>query len=208
MKNLRRSFVLLLCGAAAALAGPKYDNLVDLKTVVPDIIIDLRYAQPDNVTGHALYPRDTPALVRPTTAARLARAQAYLRARHFGLKIWDAYRPLAAQIALWQQTHQGAFVADPFDGDGSLHTWGVAVDATLVDGQGHEVAMPTGFDEFKLEAMLHYGGENAAVKSHLAILQAAMLEGGFFGLHNEWWHFVDYDWKKYAPIREAKRISD
>ncbi len=56
--------------------------------------------------------------------------------RHYGLKIWDAYRPLAAQMELWQRTHDGTFVADPLDGNGSLHTWGVAVDATLVDEDG------------------------------------------------------------------------
>ena len=35
----------------------------------------------------------------------------------------------------------------------------------------------------------------------------AMRDGGFYGQGSEWWHFVAYDWKKYAPIREAKRID-
>jgi D-alanyl-D-alanine dipeptidase len=149
-----------------------------------------------------------PALVRPTTAARLTKAQNFLRARHYGLKIWDAYRPLAAQMELWQLTHDGAFVADPYDGNGSLHTWGVAVDATLVDEKGHEVAMPTAFDEFTPAAQLRYQGGDPVVRSHLKILQAAMRHGGFYGMHSEWWHFVAYDWKKYAPMREAKQIPN
>jgi D-alanyl-D-alanine dipeptidase len=148
-----------------------------------------------------------PALVRPTTAARLAKAQKFLRARGYGLKIWDAYRPLAAQMALWGQTHNGTFVADPLEGDGSLHTWGVAVDATLVNDQGREVPMPSGFDEFSVEARLHYHGDDPTVQSHLKLLQGAMRHGGFYGMRSEWWHFVAYDWKKYAPIREAKRIE-
>ncbi len=194
--------------SARAGAAPAYDNLIDIRTVDPTIVVELRYATPRNITGRALYPPAMPALVRPTTAARLAKAQKFLRARHYGLKIWDAYRPVAAQVELWQRSHNGAFVADPLTGNGSLHSWGVAVDATLVDDKGREVAMPTAFDEFTPCAKLRYKGDNPEVKRHLKILQAAMHEGGFYGMRTEWWHFVAYDWKKYAPIREAKRISD
>jgi D-alanyl-D-alanine dipeptidase len=206
---LGRLFVIALFTFRAPVAGaePRYDNLVDLKSVDPMIVVELRYATRRNITGHALYPPDLPALVRPTTAARLAKAQAFLRARHYGLKIWDAYRPLAAQMELWQRTHDGAFVADPYDGNGSLHTWGVAVDATLVDENGREVAMPTKYDEFSPAAKLRYQGNDPVVKSHLKILQAAMRHGGFYGMHTEWWHFVAYDWKKYAPMREAKKLG-
>ena len=201
-------FLLLPLVVATATAEPRYDNLVDIRSVDPTIRVELRYASKDNVTGRPLYPPDTPALVRPTTAQRLAEAQKFLRGRGYGLKIWDAYRPLAAQMALWQHTHDGTFVADPFEGDGSLHTWGVAVDATLVDLRGNDAAMPTGFDEFSPSARLHYDGSDPVVKVHLRLLQTAMRHGGFYGLRSEWWHFIAYDWKKYAPIREAKRIGD
>ncbi|CAN5497057.1 M15 family metallopeptidase [soil metagenome] len=200
--------VSLFLSSLPAFAAPTYDNLIDIRSVDPTIVVELRYATAENITGHALYPPEMPALVRPRTAARLAKAQAFLRARRYGLKIWDAYRPLAAQMELWRRTHEGAFVADPLSGKGSLHSWGVAVDATLVDEKGREVAMPTAFDEFTPAAKLHYHGDDPEVKQHLKILQAAMRHGGFYGMRNEWWHFVAYDWKKYAPIREAKRISD
>ncbi len=200
--------ISLLLSPLSLAAAPTYDNLIDIRSVDPTIVVELRYATSRNITRRALYPPEMPALVRPKTAARLAKAQQFLRARHYGLKIWDAYRPLAAQIELWERTHDGAYVADPLSGNGSLHTWGVAVDATLVDDKGREVAMPTAFDEFTPEAKLHYHGDDPEVKRHLKVLQAAMRHGGFYGMRNEWWHFVAYDWKKYAPIREAKRISD
>jgi D-alanyl-D-alanine dipeptidase len=111
-------------------------------------------------------------------------------------------------MELWQRTHDGAFVADPRTGNGSLHSWGVAVDATLVDENGRDVSMPTEFDEFTPAAKLRYHGDDPAVKSRLKILQAAMRHGGFYGTRTEWWHFIAYDWKKYAPIREAKRITN
>jgi len=206
--NALRFIALLLLGAAAALAGPKYDNLVDIKSVDPTILVELRYATPDNIAKRALYPSDFPSLVRPTTAARLAQAQKSLHAQGYGLKIWDAYRPMSAQMELWQRTHDGTFVADPLDGNGSLHTWGVAVDVTLVDANGRDVAMPTGFDEFTPAAKLHYSGDDPIVKLHLKILVNAMKRAGFYGMRSEWWHFVDLDWKKFAPMREAKKISD
>ncbi len=202
-----RFLALCVWSAVSAQAAATYDNLVDIRAVDPTIVVELRYASPQNITGRALYPADMPALVRPRTAARLARAQAFLRKYHFGLKIWDAYRPLAAQMELWQRTHNGSFVADPLTGNGSLHTWGVAVDATMVDADGREVAMPSGFDEFTPKAKLRYHGDDPVVRRHLKILQAAMREGGFYGMRTEWWHFVAYDWKKYAPIREAKKLE-
>jgi len=207
VKLVAQTPILFVVTALSALAEPTYDNLVNIHSAAPSIFVELRYATAQNITGHPLYPPDMPALVRPGTAARLARAQAFLRARGYGLKIWDAYRPLSAQMELWEKTHKGAFVADPFDGDGSLHTWGVAVDATLVDADGREVAMPSHFDEFTPDAKLRYNGNDPAIKSHLRLLQTAMRHGGFYGTPTEWWHFVAYDWKKYAPIRATRKIS-
>ena len=194
---------MLLCSALTASAARHYGNLVNIESVDPTIVVDLRYATPDNLTGHALYPPDMPALVRPATAARLEKAQAFLQARNYGLKIWDAYRPPAVQLKLWQKIHNRSFVASPEVGHGSLHSWGVAVDATLVDEQGHEVSMPTKFDEFTPAAELHYHGDDSAVRFHLRLLQMAMRRGGFYGMRTEWWHFVAYDWRQYEPIRDA-----
>ncbi|HEY5035698.1 MAG TPA: M15 family metallopeptidase [Chthoniobacterales bacterium] len=207
MKPWQVAPLSLLALVSAGAGAPRWDNLVDIKSVDPSIVVDLRYAMATNVTGRALYPPGTPALVRPSTAARLVKAQRYLQARHFGLKIWDAYRPIAAQSKLWRKSHNGAFVANPESGNGSLHTWGVAVDATLVDSQGHDVSMPSKFDVFSSAASLHYAGRDPVVKLHLELLQQAMRFGGFYGVRTEWWHFVAYDWKKYAPIPEAKRID-
>jgi D-alanyl-D-alanine dipeptidase len=205
---IRQTSALFTLYAVAASAAPKYDNLVDVKSIDPTIMVELRYGTPRNLTGRALYPPATPALVRPTVAGRLVKVQRYLRTLGYRLKIWDAYRPMAVQMELWRATHNAAFVADPEEGDGSLHTWGVAVDVTLVYPDGREVAMPTGFDEFTPAARLRYSGDDPEIKLHINVLRDAMHKGGFVGEFNEWWHFVASDWKKYAPIREARKISD
>lgn len=196
-----------LCLRADPVAPPRpmsNDELVDIKKVDPTILVELRYAGSKNVAGRALYPPNMPALVRPSVAQRLVKAQAYLHMNHLGLKIWDAYRPPLAQAQLWQLFQNPAFVANPSEGRGSLHTWGVAVDATIVDDKSNEALMPTDFDQFTPDAALRYKGADSQIALNLKVLQTAMRRGGFYGLRTEWWHFISYDWKKYGPVREIK----
>jgi len=178
--------------------------LVDIKSVDPTIVIELRYAGANNVAGRALYPPGTAALVRPEVASRLVAAQAFLRRYQYQLKIWDAYRPKSVQSQLWEAAHYNDYVADPQAGAGSLHGWGVAVDATLIDKWNHPVLMPTDFDDFTPAAMWHYLGADPAIRWHLHLLQKAMGDAGFRGLHTEWWHFVIAGWQKYLPPEELK----
>jgi D-alanyl-D-alanine dipeptidase len=137
-------------------------------------------------------------------AERLVAAQQFLRAHGFGLKIWDAYRPARAQHLLWELAQNGSYVADPKGTVGSMHTRGVAVDATLVDRDGRDVAMPTDFDSFTPAAMLVYQGNDANVRTNLNMLQRAMARSGFYGLRTEWWHFCAEDWWKFDPIQNAQ----
>lgn len=99
--------------------------LVDIKSVDPTIVIELRYAGANNLAGRVLYPPGTPALVRPEVALRLVAAQTFLRRYDYGLKIWDAYRPKSVQMQLWHAAHKNDYVADPQVGAGSLHSWGL-----------------------------------------------------------------------------------
>jgi D-alanyl-D-alanine dipeptidase len=179
---------------------PKPD-LVSVRSMDRSIKVELRYATARNIMRRPIYPPNMPALVRHSVAIRLAVAQAYLKARGFRLKIWDAYRPRSAQDQLWQFLPNSDFVQNPAD-NVSLHNWGVAVDATLLYENGHAVEMPTDFDEFTPEATLHYAGARGSVGEHLHILQRAMARAGFLGLRTEWWHFIAKNWKDYGPIDE------
>lgn len=194
---------ILLTGPAIAVGpapAPLSVELVDLRSIDPTIVVDLRYAGVRNIGGVAFYPSNMPALVRPAVARRLALAQTFLRAQGSGLKIWDAYRPKAAQARLWELTRTTTYLADPNGGIGSLHTRGVAVDATLVDNHGRELQMPTDFDDFSLAAMIYYRGPNPLIRRNLLMLQRAMARAGFYGLRTEWWHFCAEDWSKYQPV--------
>ena len=196
--------VMLLIFSTARAANPE---LVDIATVDPTIVIDLRYATEHNVTGHALYPSGMKALVLPSVAQQLAGAQAYLKQYRYRLKIWDAYRPKEAQELLWKYAGKGEYVANPERGFGSMHSYGVSVDATLVDDWSQDAAMPTKFDEFTPQATMGYIGRDPLVKQHLNLLQKAMARNDFYGLRVEWWHFTTADWKKYVPYWEDPTMS-
>ena len=182
-------------------------RLVDISAIDPTIVIDLRYATENNVTGHRLYPKNWRPYVMPDVAKQLAGAQKYLQQFRYKLKIWDAYRPKEVQELLWKYASKGDYVADPERGFGSTHSYGVSVDATLVDDWGQDATMPTKFDEFTPQAMMSYIGPDPLVKQHLTLLQKAMAHNGFYGLRVEWWHFTTVDWKKYVPYWEDEQMS-
>ena len=100
---------------------------------------------------------------------------------------------------MWQSAPNGDYVGNPERG-GSLHTYGAAVDATLVDRRGRELRMPTEFDDFAAAATMHYRGNDAAVEKNLRMLQMAMKVGGFRGMRDEWWHFIADDSMAFAPV--------
>src|SRR5215471_21566511 len=87
--------------------------LVDIQSVDPTIVVELRYAGNNNFLRHPLYPQGMRARVRPEVAAALSNAQTLLRDYGYGLKIWDAYRPVNVQTKLWQASHNSDYVANP-----------------------------------------------------------------------------------------------
>jgi zinc D-Ala-D-Ala dipeptidase len=194
------AMTVALPSLAANAGGP----LVDIRSVDPTIIVELRYAGQNNLVGYPLYPRGTCAVARPEVASGLAAAQAFLRRYQFGLKIWDAYRPVTVQEKLWHASHNRDYVANPEIGIGSLHSWGIAVDATLVDTWNRPVRMPSDFDDFTPAAMWRYVGPHADIRAHVHLLQIAMRNAGFWGLRTEWWHFTIADWQKYLPNHAAR----
>jgi D-alanyl-D-alanine dipeptidase len=172
---------------------------VDIQSVNPTIVVELRYAGNKNFVNHPLYPQGTRALARPEVAAALTKAQTTLRRYQYGLKIWDAYRPVSVQATLWEVSRHSDHVANPEVGVGSLHSWGIAVDATLVDSWNRPVSMPSDFDDFTPAAMWRYTGSSFEVHRHLRLLHWAMDRAGFWGMRTEWWHFTISDWKKFLP---------
>jgi D-alanyl-D-alanine dipeptidase len=202
---LATTMMALMLVSVNANAG---EPLVDIQSVNPTIVVDLRYSGNNNLLKQPLYPQGTRALTRPEVASALSTAQAFLRRYQYGLKIWDAYRPVAAQTKLWEVSHNSDYVANPEVGVGSLHSWGIAVDATVVDSWNRPVSMPSDFDDFTPAAMWRYAGSSPEIRAHVRLLQYAMHKAGFWGLRTEWWHFTIADWQNYLPqeVRHSAHV--
>ena len=201
---IRFFLACLAFSASSALAQnngilPDDFQWVNIRDVAPTIAIELRYATSNNIAHRRLYPFNMQPMVRAGVAKKLIEVQRILRRRQYGLKIWDAYRPRQVHARLWRFVPKNDYVANPNDATSSMHTWGVAVDATIVDDWGLPVSMPTDFDDFTPAAMLHYTGSDPLVRTHLYLLQSAMARAGFYGLRTEWWHFTASDWRHYIP---------
>ena len=167
----------------AAAAG-----FVDIRTVVPDAIVDLRYATADNFVGVQLYPADARCLVHESLAPGLATAAAALRAQGSTLVFWDCYRPHAVQVRMFDVVPNPAWVAKPGPYSRS-HETGRSVDVTLAEG-GRPVDMGTGFDDFSSRATAYAtDGVSAVAQANRARLRTAMAAGGLAGYSGEWWHF-------------------
>jgi len=169
---------------AAPAAAPE---LVDAAEVVPGLVLDIRYATENNFTGKKLYDAAR-CLLRPQVAANLAKAQALLAPKGYGLKVFDCYRPFSVQKKLWEAKPVRGLVASPAKG-GSNHNRGAAVDLTLIRLDGSEVEMPTEYDDFGKAARVNSTLPSKAAQAHRAILQAAMVRSGFKLMYMEWWHF-------------------
>ncbi len=182
----------------------RHEPLVELRRIDRSIPIELRYASANNIAGRPIYPRHFQALLRESTARRVAAAQKLLRRSSHTLVVWDAYRPLAAQRVLREASGGSSYFADAGDPSQCLHAWGVAVDCTLGDRWGKPLPMPTDFDNFTLAANYHYVGPNPKIKNNLRVLRAALGRAGFYGIATEWWHFVAQDWEKFGPIPDIQ----
>lgn len=163
------------------------------------LAVDLRYASANNFDGRVLYRDIDCAWLRAEACEGLEAAVAWLEREHPALRlvVLDALRPQRVQEAIWRDvagTPAALYFADP--ARGSIHSYGMAVDATLIDAEGRELDMGSGFDEMALKSHPALEAEQLAVgaitRAHVAareVLRGAMAAGGFQGIPTEWWHF-------------------
>ena len=163
------------------------DVLVDIHTVNPRIILDIRYATDHNIAGTKLYPA-AKAYLRKSVAVKLSHVQSALEKKGMSLKVWDAYRPLSVQYQLWNLMPDERYVANPFTG--SDHNKGCAVDVTLTDAWGNDLEMPTGFDDFSSQAHLSSTNHAEHVIANRDLLVKSMIEHDFQSFATEWWHYT------------------
>jgi len=171
--------------------------------------IDLRYASTNNITGRDVYGPFKKAFLHRIAAEKLSHAYRLLREENpgYGFVIFDALRPGCIQRVMWNHvkgTEGEKFFANPELG--SVHSFGFAIDMSVIDRQGRELDMGAGFDDFRDIAAPKFEdkflAEGQLTKQHIAnrkILRNAMEGAGFIQLAHEWWH---YDALPKAEVRQ------
>ena len=163
-------------------------GLIDVRSVVPDAVVDLRYATANNFVGVPLYPPDARCLVHESLGPGLATAAAALRDQGYVLVFWDCYRPHEVQVRMFEAVPDPAWVAKP-SAYARSHESARSVDVTLAAG-GRLVDMGTDFDDFSARATAYATtGVSAAAQANRAVLRDAMAAGGLIVYSGEWWHF-------------------
>lgn len=184
----------------ATVAADSNKAMVELKSLAPGLVYELRYAGTDNFMKHRMYPaRTRHTFLRLPAARALAAAQRQLNAQGYGLKIWDAYRPYSVTEQFWEMVKDERYAANPAKGSG--HNRGTAVDLTLIElATGREVDMGTGFDNFSDTAHHAYPKLPATVQQARLVLRQAMEQHGFIPLATEWWHYSLPDARRYELL--------
>ena len=175
-------------------------GFVDVRSVVPSAVIDLRYATPNNFTRMPLYPADARCLVHESMAPGLAAAAQTLGSHGDVLVFWDCYRPHDVQVRMFDVVPNPAWVAKPGPYARS-HEAGRSVDVTMASAQAPcpparqlgalcLADMGTDFDDFSPRAVAFAtDGVSADEQANRARLRDAMSAGGLSVYSGEWWHF-------------------
>ena len=190
-----------------AQAGPPREDrpfrepdLVELVKLDPTIHLDVRYATANNLVGKPVYAEARAFLQRPAAEA-LVRVNRALKAKGYGLVVFDGYRPWSVTKAFWDATpaDRKIFVADPKNG--SRHNRGGAVDLTLCDlATGRDVDMGGRYDEMTERSYVTYDKGPKDAMGRRELLRDEMGKEGFFPYPWEWWHFDWKDYREYAVL--------
>ena len=175
-------------------------RMIELKSAIPAIIYDLRYATTNNFMKRLMYPTNTRVTFLRLPAVRaLQKAQSELNEKGLGLKIFDAYRPYSVTEKFWELVHDERYVANPANGSG--HNRGTSVDLTIINLQtGKELDMGTGFDNFTDTAHHSFTALSESVLQNRLLLKSTMEKYGFKALETEWWHYSLPQSKRYELL--------
>ena len=184
-------------------------GLVDIRSLVPDIAQDIRYAGSDNFIGVPIDGYQAPRcyLLEPVAEA-LQKVEQDLREQDMRLNIFDCYRPAraVAHFVRWandpaDQRNKTEYYPDMDKRDllggyiapVSGHSRGATVDLTLLRCEGEAcepLDMGTGFDFFGPRANTDSPLVTPNQRANRERLREATGRHGFVNYPMEWWHFT------------------
>lgn len=191
-----------------AVAQTRPSSFVDAASVVPNLVLDMRYLGSDNFVGRPIdgYEKPVCYLTREAATA-LAAVARDIEPQGLAIKAFDCYRPVraVAHFVRWAQNladvaRKAEFYPDTDKRDlfregyiaaRSGHSRGSTLDMTLVrrDG-GRELDMGTPFDFFGPRSAPSDTSVSAEARANRRLLADAMRRRGFIPYAKEWWHFT------------------
>jgi D-alanyl-D-alanine dipeptidase len=198
---------LAICSPPAAVAQVPPAAFVDAATVVPALIVDMRYAGAHNFVGRPIPGYDAARCrLTPPAGAALAEVARDLAPRGLVLKVFDCYRPAravasfmrwardlndtAGKAEFYPQIDKRTLFRDGYIAARSGHSRGSTVDITLAEAGGRELDMGTPFDFFSPRSSPADPSVAGSARANRALLAAAMRRRGFRPYAKEWWHFT------------------
>lgn len=172
--------------------------LVQVTAAEYGVELDLVYATADNVTGAVIY-QDAVCAIHKDAAPLVKKAAEHAKRAGYTLVVFDAYRPRAAQVKLWDAVQDPMYVVPPEIG--SNHTRGTAIDVSLIDNAtGRVLDMGTGFDDMTDDSHHDVDKLSPEVQRNRLTLLAIMLHAGFKEIESEWWHYELPNGREYPMI--------
>ena len=174
-------------------------GLVNIHSLAPDILVELKYSTLDNFLAADTYDELENCYLQPKAAAMLKEAQDLLKKSHpeLSLLVYDGARPRSVQRKMWAlvvNTPSEDYVANP--NRGSVHNFGSAVDLTIATLDGVPLDMGTAFDYFGQLAQPRHEDRFLKEKKltrqqidNRQLLRDVMTRAGFLSISIEWWHF-------------------
>ena len=194
-------------------------GLVDVLSIDPSLIVDLKYSSRDNFLGKDVYGDLEICYLQREVALMLREAHKNLKREYprYRFIIYDGARPRSVQKKMWKMVKYSMrqYVANP--SAGSNHNFGAAVDLSIVEinaiGRGHRLLdMGTAYDFFGPLSQPRYekrfltaGLLSAEQIKNRRILRDAMMSAGFKMVNVEWWHFNAFSSKE---IRKQYQIIE
>jgi D-alanyl-D-alanine dipeptidase len=198
-------------GAQAALAQERAQErpaaFVDASTVVPGLIVEMRYAGAHNFVGRPIDGYEAPrCLLSQAAAAALAEVARDLAPRGLHIKVFDCYRPTravanfvrwardlkdtAGKAEFYPDVDKRTLFRDGYIASQSGHSRGSTIDMSLANDDGHELDMGTPFDFFSPKSWPADPTVTPEQHANRMLLAAAMRQHGFRPYDREWWHFT------------------
>ena len=202
--------VFSVCVQGAAMSDPvdRPEGFVNAQKFIHGLQADIRYFGSNNFVGAPIRGYEAPACILSIQAATALReVQAKISTYGLGVKVFDCYRPAqsVAHFVEWaedlaDQTMKTKYYPEVdktrlfelgYIAARSGHSRGSTMDLTLIDlKSGEELDMGSGYDLFDPLSWPSDPRPTAQQRANRAFLQTLMIENGFRGIKEEWWHFT------------------